>query len=125
MVSLELPSHQSEIEPRVGADQFQCIDKVPLLRGSEVEPQQRFGRRRLHRRAEDNGVAGIGEREILGRCAGIQDVDLDIRLLELGMERADAHQLEPGRERLVDLVLARRIDERVHVDRHARPDVER
>ena len=122
---LELLSHQSEIEPGVGANQIQAIDEILLLCGSQIQPEQRFRRGRLHRRAEDDGVAGIGESEVLGACTGIEDVDLHIGLFELRVEHADAHQLELRREGLVDLVLARRIDERVHVDRHARPDVER
>src|SRR5688500_14108609 len=41
------------------------------------------------------------------------------------MESSDAHDLEVGSEKLVDLRFARGIDKGIDIDRHARPDVKR
>ena len=122
---LELLAHEPQIEPGVGAKQVYPIEEILLLRRGEIEPQQRFGRWRLQLRAKNDRVARIGERKIFGARAGVEDVDLHVRLLELGVEPADIHQLELRGEQLVHLVLARRIDERIHIDRHTRPNVER
>lgn len=124
-MALELPADYSDIELRVGAQKIQGIDEVLLLGGSKVEPKERLRRCSLHRRAKNDSVARVGDREVLGRCAGIQDVDLDIALLELRMERADADQFELRDEGLVDLVLVCRIDEGIDIDRHAWSNVKR
>ena len=46
-------------------------------------------------------------------------------MLELRMKAADFDHLEFGSEQLVDIGFARRIDECVDIDRHARPDIQR
>jgi len=124
-LALQLPAYERDIELRNRAYELEPVIKIELLFGRDVEPQQGLRGGRLKRRTEDDRVARAREGEILGVRTRIQDVDLHIGLLELGVEHADAHQLELRGKRPVDLVLARHVDEGIDIDRHARPHVER